>query len=80
MNKIFEGWKTFFSNSYLGVLRLFLRVLEVARSRRLGSVGEVSVWPGENHDRRLFLGKKRFGTDFGIKSRAKKAIAFLDDF
>ena len=32
-------------DSYLGVLRLFLRVLEVARSRRLGSVGEVSVWP-----------------------------------
>ena len=44
-HKIFEAWKTFFSNSYLGVLRLFLRVLEVARSRRLGSVGEVSVWP-----------------------------------
>ena len=44
-HKIFEAWKTFFSNSYLGVLRLFLRVLEVARSRRLGSVGEVSVGP-----------------------------------
>ena len=52
----------------------------MARSRRLGSVGEVSVWPGENRDLRLFLGKKRFGTDFGIKSRAKKTIAFLDDF
>ena len=38
--------KHFFpKDSYLGVLRLFLRVLEVARSRRLGSVGEVSVWP-----------------------------------
>ena len=34
----------FFSDSYLGVLRLFLRVLEVARSRRLGIAGEVSVW------------------------------------
>ena len=43
-HKIFEAWKTFFSNSYLGVLRLFLRVLEVARSRRLGIAGEVSVW------------------------------------
>ena len=32
-------------DSYLGVLRLFLRVLEVARSRRLGIVGEVSVGP-----------------------------------
>ena len=31
-------------DSYLGVLRLFLRVLEVARSRRLGIAGEVSVW------------------------------------
>ena len=41
---MFEAWKTFFSNSYLGVLRLFLRVLEVARSRRLGIAGEVSVW------------------------------------
>ena len=30
-------------DSYLGVLRLFLRVLEVARSRRLGIAGEVSV-------------------------------------
>ena len=44
-------------NSYLGVLRVFLWVLEVARIRRLGSVGEVSVWPGENRDLRLFLGK-----------------------
>ena len=43
-HKIFEAWKIFFSNSYLGVLRLFLRVLEVARSRRLGIAGEVSVW------------------------------------
>ena len=42
--KIFEAWKCFFSDSYLGVLRLFLRVLEVARSRRLGIAGEVSVW------------------------------------
>ena len=31
-------------DSYLGVLRLFLWVLEVARSRRLGIAGEVSVW------------------------------------
>ena len=38
-------WMFFPKDSYLGVLRLFLRVLEVARSRRLGSVGEVSVWP-----------------------------------
>ena len=30
-------------DSYLGVLRLFLWVLEVARIRRLGSVGEVSA-------------------------------------
>ena len=31
-------------DSYLGVLRLFLRVLVEARSRRLGIAGEVSVW------------------------------------
>ena len=36
----------FFPKRFLSwVLSLFLRVLEVARSRRLGSVGEVSVWP-----------------------------------
>ena len=40
-----RGRGFFPKDSYLGVLRLFLRVLEVARSRRLGSVGEVSVWP-----------------------------------
>ena len=34
-------------DSYLGVLRLFLWVLEVARIRRLGSVGEVSEPAGE---------------------------------
>ena len=78
--KIFEAWKTFFSNSYLGVLRLFLRVLEVARSRRLGSVGEVSVWPGENRDLRLFLGKNVLEPILESKVVPKKAIAFLDDF
>ena len=31
-------------DSYLGVFGLFLRVLEVARSRRLGYAGEYSVW------------------------------------
>ena len=44
-------------DSYLGVLRLFLWVLEVARIRRLGSVGEVSAPAEENRDLRLFLGK-----------------------
>ena len=61
---------TFFPKySYLGVLRLFLRVLEVARSRRLGSVGEVSVWPdpatretraGCQFRRTLFWRRKNF--------------------
>ena len=39
-----EFLRFFPKDSYLGVLRLFLRVLEVARSRRLGIAGEVSVW------------------------------------
>ena len=34
-------------DSYLGVLRLFLWVQEVARIRRLGSVGEISEPAGE---------------------------------
>ena len=51
-------WTFFPKDSYLGVLRLFLRVLEVARSRRLGSVGEVSVWPGRAREILAFLGKK----------------------
>ena len=79
-HKIFEAWKTFFSNSYLGVLRLFLRVLEVARSRRLGSVGEVSARPEENRDLRLFLGKNVLEPILEPKIVPKKAIAFLDDF
>ena len=44
-NEPFSNLIFFPKDSYLGVLRLFLRVLEVARSRRLGIVGEVSVWP-----------------------------------
>ena len=66
--KIFEAWKTFFSNSYLGVLRLFLRVLEVARSRRLGIAGEVSVWQipenSVNHAR-VTSGPRFWPQDFG---------------
>ena len=55
-------------------------MLEVARIRRLGSVGEVSAPAEENRDLRLFLGKNVLGTDFGIRSRRKKARRFLDDF
>ena len=49
MNDFHRRFQKCFGNffpkdSYLGVLRLFLRVLEVARSRRLGIAGEVSVW------------------------------------
>ena len=64
-HKIFEAWKTFFSNSYLGVLRLFLSYLGLAG--------------GEPRPATLF-GKKRVGTDFGTKNRAKKAIAFWTIF
>ena len=47
----------FFSDSYLGVLRLFLRVLEVARSRRLGRAREILAFLGKKLENFIF-GKK----------------------
>ena len=55
-------------------------MLEVARSRRLGSVGEVSARPEENRDLRLFLGKNVLEPILEPKIVPKKAIAFFDDF
>ena len=44
-------------DSYLGVLRLFLRVLEVARSRRLGRAREILAFLGKKLENFIF-GKK----------------------
>ena len=65
---------------YLGVLRLFLRVLEVARSRRLGSVGEVSVWPGRAREILAFLGKKFGKLYFLEKVVSTFPLALFDHF
>ena len=52
----------------------------MGRSRRLGSVGEVSAPAEENRDLRLFLGKNVLGTDFGIKSRHNKGETVFGRF
>ena len=71
LNKIFEAWKTFFpKDSYLGVLRLFLRVLEVARSRRLGRAREILA----------FLGKKVGKLYFWEEVVSTFPLALFDHF
>ena len=52
----------------------------MGRSRRLGSVGEVSAPAEENRDLRLFLGKNVLEPILEPKIVPKKAIAFFDDF
>ena len=65
---------------HFGHPRLFLRVLEVARSRRLGSVGEVSVWPGRAREILAFLGKKVGKLYFWEKVVSTFPLALFDHF
>ena len=64
------GKHLFPKDSHLGVLRLFLRVLEVARSRRLGRAREILA----------FLGKKVGKLYFWEKVVTTFLLALFDHF